>query len=204
MSELTDLITLLYSYQQDDIDDMVAKLTERRRATWINTLTELAGKHGCNRPAGTPKGADAKYLKDISIEDAKSIANTYNEQLRNQVERLYKANNKGNRNYYYKQLSAWLKKRAAWKDYQIALQTDSTARQYATEMFYKNNPDIVPKFRYSPIPPVSKECIKRTAKGVVTLAYVQSHKTPAHPFCPHQWLPLRPQQAVCELLWVSA
>ncbi len=203
MTTLTDTLFSFYAYTQADIDDLAKRLEERRRATWINTLTELARKHGCGQLPGTPKGEFARHLKRLSVEDAQHIANTYNRELLNQVNRIFKSNPRANRNTYAKQLGAWIARRDAYKTYQIGLQTDSTARQYAQAEFYRHNPKIAPKFRYSPIPPVSKECIKRTRKGAVSLKYVLSHPTPAHINCPHTWLPQSPKQADCELLWLG-
>ncbi len=203
MSDLTDIITLLYSYQQEDIDHLKRQLTERYKATWINTLADLGTKHGCNKPPGTPKGQDAKYLSEQASVDVRSIANTYARELNNFINRVFKENPRANRNTYYKRIDEWVAKRDQYKTWQIGLMTDSNARQYAQLRFYAENPQIAPKFRYSAIPPVSKECNKRTAKGLVTLAYVRKHPTPAHINCPHTWIEQRPVNIGCDGLWLG-
>jgi hypothetical protein len=203
MSQLTDVIALLYAYQQDDIDHLKREITERYKATWLNTLAGLAQKHGCNNYPTAPRGADAKHLNSEAERDAASIAQTYARELDNFIKRLYRENPRGNRNYYYSRVDKWLVKRDTYKAWQIGLMTDSNARQYAQLRFYAENPQIAPKFRYSSIPPVSKECIKRTRKGLVTLAYVKSHLTPAHYNCPHTWVEQSPKFVGCEGLWLG-
>lgn len=202
MTPLTDTIFNAYAYDQSDIDKLAAKLTEQRRAAWLNSLADMARLHGCSQFPKPPKGADAKKLKTDSIKDAESIANTYNRELRNQIERIYKDNPRANRNTYARRLATWNARRDAYKVYQISLNTDSTARQYAQSRFYSMNP-LEPRFVYSSIPPVSNECIRRTAAGVVTLAYVQSHPVPSHVNCPHQWRNVAPQRADCANLWLG-
>lgn len=203
MSNLTDLITLLYSYQDDDRDKLAKQLTEQRKGSYINALADLASQYGCNQDVPTPKGKDAKKLTEDSKTDAQSIANTFNRELGNVVQRLYDANPRGNRNYYSHNLNEWAKQRDTWKSFQIGLYTDTTAQQYAQLRFYEMNRDIDPTFYYAPIPPVSDECIARTAAGIVDLAYVQAHETPAHVNCPHWWVALNPRKQDCKELWVG-
>jgi hypothetical protein len=202
MTKLTDAILAAYAQDGDDTTKLTKRLTERRRATWINTLAELASKHGCNKNPGTPKGADARKLAADSKRDAESVINTFNTNLQNEIKRLVKANPKGNRAYYASNISKWVRRRAVWKNYQIALMADTTARQYATERFYTMN-KFEQRFVYSSIPPVSKECIKRSRKGIVNFKYVQTHPVPSHVNCPHTWIPVSPQRADCEILWVG-
>lgn len=203
MTKLTDAIFAAYDHDATDTAKIAKQLTERRRAVWINTLTDLARQHGCNRLAGTPKGADAKKLADDSKRDADSISNTYNKQLRNEIERLYKVNPRGNSRYYSSNLAKWQVRRDSYKTYQIALQTDSSARYYAQQQFYLNNRLIAKRFVASGPPPVCKICIRIFAAGVVDFAYTQRQSLPAHIGCPHLWRVLSPVQVACEALWLG-
>lgn len=202
MTALTDSLYEAYAYDAEDTAKISRQLTERRRAAWINELSALAAKHGCSQLAGTPKGQDAKFLATISQTDADSITNTYNRELRNQIERLYQRNKRGNRTYYTSNLAKWQAARDVWKNYQIALQTDTTARQYAFSRFYAMN-QIAQAFVAGGPPPTCKICIRLFAVGVVDYAYTQQHGFPAHVNCPHSWRTVAPVKVECSKLWLG-
>lgn len=203
MTALTDAIYDAYAYDESDTAKFTRQLTERRRATWINTLSELASKHGCNRLAGTPKGADAKKLADDSKADAESITNTYNNDLRRAIEKLYEQNRRGNQQYYISNLKKWQTKRDTWKVYQIALATDTTTRQYAFSRFYAENSALNRSYVATGPPATCKICIKLFAAGVVSYEFTQMNPFPAHINCPHSWKSAAPIKAVCDSLWLG-
>ncbi len=203
MSNLTDVILLLYQYQDADTDKLAGKITERRRAVWINTMRDLARQHGCNQLPKTPKGSDAKELARLSREDAQSIAKTFNQDVKRQIERIYSANPRSNRNAYYRQLEQWTKKRAVWKNMSVGLNTDGSTRYFATKRFYEQNPQLSRMFVASGVPPTCKICVRIFAAGVVDLKYVNSHPLPAHINCPHYYKNASPTIAECGKLWVG-
>lgn len=203
MTKLTDAIFEAYAHIASDTAKIAKQLNERRRAVWINTLSDLARQYGCNRLAGTPKGADAKKLKDDSQRDAESISNTYNRELRGQIERLYKANRTGNTRYYTSNLAKWVKQRDNFKVYQIALQTDSSARQYAKSRFWEMNKQQDGKFIMRGAPPVCRQCMKIMGMGILTLEFVQANPCPIHINCVHQYEQLRIPQIACDKLWLG-
>lgn len=203
MSRLTDTITFLYQYQDADIEALARQITERRKAAWINKLSELARVHGCNRLAGIPKGADARELERLSRQDAESIARTFNRDVRREVERIYAENPRANRQTYYARLEKWAKKRDAWKVYSISLNTDGTARQYAFERFYAQNPTLTRSFVAGGPPAVCDVCLNIFAMGIVDLAFVQANPLPAHINCPHYYVNAAATPARCETLWLG-
>jgi hypothetical protein len=203
MTRLTDAIIEAYSYDADDIKALAAKLTERRRAGWINELSALAQTHGCGQRAGTPKGADARELRQMSQTDAESIARTFNRDMTRTVERLNKSNPRGNRRYYTSNLDKWARARDSWKSLQIGLNTDSTVRQFAQQRFYEMNPQLAQRFAAFGVPPVCKICIRIFAAGVVDFSYTQRNPLPAHIFCPHLYQPVAPAKAECAKLWLG-
>lgn len=203
MSRLTDTLALLYQYQDADIQKLTARITERRKATWINTLTELTQRHGCKQLPGTPKGADAKELARMSKEDAESIARTFNRDVRRQIERIFKENPRANRNVYYKQLEAWAKARDSWKTQQIGLNVDSTARQFAQNRFYDENSIADSKYIFTGPPPTCKRCVKLFAAGAVDKSFVRNHQAPVHLGCPHLWRNLSIRKMPCDTLWIG-
>lgn len=203
MSKLTDTIALLYSYQQADINKLTRVITERRKASWLNTLAGLAKTHGCNRFPQSVKGSDARELERMSKADAESIARTFNREVRAQIERIYKENPRANRNAYFKRLEAWAKKRDAYKSLQIGLNTDSTARRFAQERFYTENKALAQKFVASGPPAVCEICLNIFAAGVVNFDYTRKHPLPAHIFCPHTYKSIAPVRASCEAIWLG-
>lgn len=203
MSVLTDTLYAAYAYDTEDTTKLLRQLNERYRATWINALQDLARTHGCNQYPPTPKGADAKYLRSLAERDAQSISNTYNKDLRREIERLYAANKKGNRTYYTSNLAKWQKKRDTWKVYQIGIATDSNARQYAFTRFYAMNTQIARMFVASGPPAVCKICLRLFAAGVVSYEFTQMNPFPAHINCPHLWKAAAPQKVECSQLWVG-
>ena len=203
MSQLTDVLSLLYRYDEDDIAKLAKRLTERRRATWINTLSDLASKHGCTRLAGTPKGQDARKLADDSLKDAQSVARTYNRELASEIARLQRANPRGNRQYYISNLSKWQARRDSHKIYAIGLNTDASAREYAFQRFYAKNAQIARRFVASGPPAVCRICLNIFAAGVVDLQYTRVHPLPAHYLCPHTYSAVAPAKADCATLWLG-
>jgi hypothetical protein len=203
MTALTDSIYDAYAYDGSDTDKLIRQLNERFRATWINALQDLARVHGCNQYPPTPKGVDARYLRQLAERDATSISNTFNRELRTQIEKLYAANKKGNTRYYTSNLAKWQAKRDTWKVYQISLATDSAARQYAFTRFYAENPDIARMFVASGPPAVCKICMRLFAAGLVDYTFTQRNGFPAHINCPHLWKAAAPQKVECARLWVG-
>lgn len=203
MTALTDSIYDAYAYDDADTEKLIRQLRERMFATWTNTLSDLARTHGCSRLAGTPKGENAKYLRGLAERDGQSISNTYNRDLRAQIEKLYAANKKGNRTYYTSNLAKWQKRRDEWKVWQIALATDSNAREYAFQQFYKHNQDIAKRFAASGPPAVCKICLRLFAAGVVDFMFTQLNPFPAHIGCPHTWKAVAPARVSCEALWLG-
>jgi hypothetical protein len=203
MTKLTDTLFDAYAYDESDTAKLTRQLNERYRATWINAMQDLAATHGCTQYPPTPKGADAKYLRGLAERDADSISNTFNKDLRREIERLYAANKKGNKIYYTSNLAKWQTKRDLWKVYQISLATDSNARQYAFTRFYAENTQIARMFVASGPPAVCKICMRLFAAGVVDYTFTQSHPFPAHISCPHLWRAAAPQKVECAKLWVG-
>lgn len=203
MSKLTDVIALLYRYTESDTDKLAKQLNERMRAAWVNALSELAKKHGCDRLAGVPKGADARKLREDARRDAESVARTYNRELTEEINRLAAANPKGNRQYYISNLNKWQKKRDSHKLYAIGLNTDTNAREYAFQRFYMENAALARRFVAAGPPAVCEKCITIFAAGVVDFAYTQSHPFPQHYLCPHWYQAVAPAKAECATLWLG-
>ncbi len=203
MSKLTDILFLLYSMDEADTAKIAKQLNERYRATWINHLSDLAKKHGCNQLGKTPKGADAAKFKADALRDAESIVKTFNRELKAEIARIVKDTPTANRNTIAKKLATWKKRRDGHKIYSIGLNTDTAARQYAFKRFYEMNAQIPRQFVAAGPPAVCKICIRIFAAGIVDLAYTQKHPFPAHYNCPHVYRAVAPAKVECATLWVS-
>lgn len=204
-SVLVQTLSLLYSMETDDIAELESELLTRRKIVWRNTIEAQARLHGCpNAVAKDPARQDLAELKAMCAEDARSIANTWNSELENEITRLFTANPRGNRNYYYSNIAQWNFRRNQYKAGQIALYTDSSTSYYTANRFRQENGLRGQKYVYQALPPhVSEECIKRFAAGVVDEAYIQRKPTPAHVGCPHNWIALNPAQIGCDGMWVG-
>jgi hypothetical protein len=187
-SKLTQTLQLLYQYTDDDQQALADRLFEARREAWTSALNRTAGEFGYRGVRATaPRLEDLDELRRLSLEDAQSIRNTWNEWVAKRTDELYDANPRGNRNYYYSNLERLTKERDAHHAQLIALNTEQTASAYARRRFVEMNGLQQSKWRYVGASPVSNACKDRTAAGVVDYDYTARNETPAHPRCPHSW-----------------
>ncbi len=201
-SKLLRIIAALYRMNADDIEELTQQLLKQRKRIWRQTLAEEAANYGCKKSPNDPSGSDLAELKAMSREDAKSIANTWNRDVERQLEKLYKQNPRGNRLYYAKNMEAWAKARAKWKNAQIALVTDTTTREYTKSRFRAMNL-IAPRFLFVGPPPTCQECVSQFAAGEVDQAHVRRYPCPRHIGCPHTWKVVSRHRIDCADIWVG-
>jgi hypothetical protein len=202
-TQLLQTIALLYRMESADVTSLTDDLLERRKADWITAISEESNRHGCTRRGEAPRLQDLAELRDLSEQDAKSIAQTWNRDLERQLTKLYNANPRGNRFYYFSNLERWAGERDRWKLPQIAIQTAQTTRAYAQNRFREVNGLRGGKYIFSGPPPVCEICVNEFAQGVVSEQYVQRHPCPRHIGCPHEWQALRPDRLNCNDIWVG-
>lgn len=205
MTVLTQTLSLLYSLQSADERALAQTLLSSRKAAWATGLRDVMRQHGCNGAPNAPSGGDLAELRRLSAEDAKSIAATWNRELSAEIERLYAANVRGNRQYYYSNLEKWATKRDQWKSAQIALNTETTTRQYARSQFYANNSFRGQRYRLTGPPPVCPVCSRHFGAGIVEQAYVDRAGLGAfHVGCTHEFQVVRPEKVNdCAELWTG-
>lgn len=168
-------------------EDVLTDSIYRQRATaWRDAMTEQAERAGLRRAGKLPSGEDAARLRAMSRDDAASIRNTYNRDLERQIAQLYAANPDGDRAYYIRELTAWADDRAAWKDRQITLYNQKTARFDAMQQFKAHNA-IEGRHIFTGPAPVCDDCAEKFTMGEVGEQAVQADPTPLHPNCPHEW-----------------
>lgn len=189
---ITDVTQAIYQFYQmgsDEIATLADSILDQAKDAYQSQLSSEARKYGSAKSARPASGSSLSALKSQANTDAKSIANTFNRELRNKIEDLYGMNPRGNRNYYAANLDAWAKSREEYKGRQIALNTEQNARTLATSDFRDKNRAIIGKtyYLYDGAAPVSDECKFRFRQGIVDSDFVDSHPTPAHVNCPHVW-----------------
>lgn len=192
-SQLIQTLSLLYEMDASEVQALADEILSLRTKAWQRGIENEATKYGFSGSAKPPRGGDLADLRRQSLEDARSIRNTLNQELRRRLTDLYTANPKGNRNYYNKNIGDWLAQRDPYKAQQIALYSEQTARTRAREIFRNVLGIRGGEFIYDGVAPVGKVCIERFALGVVDENYTDANPTPAHPNCPHSWREVNPK-----------
>ena len=203
MSRLTDTIGLLYRMADADAATLEDVLLESAKQAWLTAMAKQAKLHKCAGTPNAPRREDLAELRRITTQDAASITRTYNREVTREIERLYAANHRGNRNYYYSNLERWNAKRNLWKAAQIAITTETVVRAYAQRRFREMNYSGGERFVFSGPPPTCERCVKLFAAGIVTADYIRKHPTPVHIACPHGWKVTRPPKLDCADVWLG-
>lgn len=208
LSRLLKIIRLLYRMDDNDINDLTAVLLGNRQTEWRQAIQAEALGVGCKGvQAKNASGGDLAKLRDDSRKEARQIAKTWNRDIERQLKKLFDQNPRGNRNYYSKNMTAWMNARASWKNTQIALNTSQTARQYAKEQFWKKNKlTDRARFIFTGPPPTCEDCATLFSMGLVGIDVVQRYPAPRHPNCPHEWEQFTGVGVGlmdCEKLWIG-
>jgi hypothetical protein len=202
-TRLLQTLALLYRMQPADVRLLADDLYARRQIEWMTALAQEAQRHGCTQPGQPPQRQDADTLRRMADEDAQHIADTWNRDVERQITKLFEANRRGNRNYYFSNMEQWASDRDKWKLPQIALQSAQTTRTYAQQRFRTENGLNGGRFIFTGPPPVCQICVREFAAGIVSARYIQAHKCPRHVGCPHEWAELKPGKLACDAIWVG-
>ena len=163
MSDLLRIIALLYSMQPEEVNALANELLERRKAAWMTAMSEKASRYGAPAAIRPPRLKDLEKLRRMAKADARQIARTWARDVERQLARLYQENPRGNRHFYASRMEQWARERAAWKDRQIALQTEQTTRFYAQQRFRQENGLTDVKLVVVGPPPVCQVCVNHMA-----------------------------------------
>lgn len=206
-SELVTIISFIYEMNEEDQQQIEDEILRTRAAAWQAAVQAEARRLGYQGTVNPPRGRDLEQLRRQSREDAISIRRTHNKAVRNQVQRLYDQNPRGNRNYYAKNMETWYVDRDDYKARQIALNTEQTGFFNGKETFIEVNGLEGGTYVYDGASPVGPICKERFAKGRANWRYVRNNPTPAHPNCPHSWLEVEPPRLASgtslDELWVG-
>lgn len=186
-SKLVQILGLLYRRTDEETQDLERHLLGQMKRAWSASLTEQARQAGYAGPVNPPRREDLAWLRDEARRDAQSIVGTWNRDAVRQLQKLYAANPRGNRNYYISNMERWAADREVWKGKQIAVNTEQKARTYAQERFRDVNGLRGDQYVIIGPPPVCEICVGYFAAGVVDQKFVDAHPLPAHIGCPHEW-----------------
>lgn len=203
LTKVQRVMRLAYEMRADETAVLAREIERQRAAAWVDAIRTEARRLGSKANIPLPRGESLDLIRRQSITDARSITNTYNRDLERAIERLYRDNPRGNRHYYQRGIERWHGERAAWKNKQIALMNDKSARQWATQAFIEQN-GVRARYRFVGAAPVCDDCAAQFARGVVGQDVVDANPAPLHPNCPHEWATVRPKASVpLNQLWVG-
>jgi hypothetical protein len=206
VSRLSDFLIRIYRMDEADEVSMKADLLSQMVSAWKRGIEDEAVKFGCNSArAKNPTGTDLRQLDDLAFTDAASIVATYNRDVEREILRLIAANpDEGGATYYTPALNAWVAKRNAYKTLQIALNTETRAREIGRQRFWAMN-GVKGQFKAYPTTAVCPVCLRIIAAGTVSLEYTQEHPLPAHVNCAHHYVMVNPQprKLDCAKIWTG-
>jgi len=202
-ADVQKLVHLAARMDTYDVDRIRGELLRGRRRYYEAELTNQAAQLGCPGRTGRLTNTERiAILNDLSQIDAISIVNTYNYDLAIAIQHIRSEVPTANRHVYAYRLRDWQAKRAAWKDKQIQLYTENTARSMAQHDFYLFNNNIgtaelVPKTAVCPV------CAGLVARDEVPIRVATNNPPPFHPNCPHLWStnPNKVPSSECANLW---
>jgi len=203
LTKVQRVMRLAYEMRADETAVLAREIERQRAAAWVDAIRTEARRLGSKANIPLPRGESLDLIRRQSITDARSITNTYNRDLEREIVRLYGANPRGNRNYYISNIERWHAERAAWKNRQIALMNDKSARQWAVQAFIEQN-NVRTQYRFAGPAPVCDDCAEMFAAGKVDQAFVDASPAPLHPNCPHAWATVGAKAGVpVNQLWVG-
>jgi hypothetical protein len=202
---LYQLIHQAVQQKEEFIVLLQIELLSERNRFYEDELTAQAARVGCpNRRGHLTNQAIIDQLSELSRRDAESIANTYNRDLAAAIARIGKDAPGASKAEFRQRLEAWESKRASWKNPQIALYTEMSARSLAQQHFYERN-HITGTAVLRPERAVCPVCIGWVLRGPVPLEEAENNPPPYHVGCPHYFLttPDRVAPERCAELWMG-
>jgi hypothetical protein len=187
MTPLTDAIVTAYEMTDADIAALEAAIFEQMRLSWLAQMRTLATQHGAPNVTPQLQGAELARIQAKAHDDAVSIANTYNRELRSQVEAIQRRNPTADRSEYISTLSSWGRERGERKSITIAIATILWAAALGLELFITRNNLQYQLFKAIGGTPVCEICMRIIAAGVVSYQFTLDNPLPAHVSCAHEY-----------------
>lgn len=199
---IVGIVEPLYRMIGDDIDALADQLQAQMIIEYLKTIQSQLNLYQCQRLATGPDSTSLAWIRAYARTNADGIAKTHDRELGNQISRLYQANPKGNRAYYFKNLDAWTAQRNTYKLPSIALNTAQAVREYAQQRFRDEN-GIKGRFLFVGPPPVCPICTRLKGLGAVSEAEARRIGNSQHVGCPHEWQQLIPSGLNCAEAWTG-
>lgn len=184
---LIETIVALYAFTAEDMAALEAELFEQMRLAYLEHLRSLATQHGIPNAAVMLGPSEEARLRAKAREDASSIANTYNQELRAQVEAIFARNPAATREDVIDILASWGRNRAEYKAIQVAIYSILWSANLGFDLFITRNNLQQQLFRAVGGIPVCPECQRIVAYGIVPFAVTQEYPLPLHLNCTHEW-----------------
>ncbi len=203
ISEHTKVMKMLHlaaRLTDDDQQIFRKKLLDIRRREYEQALTGYRKQVGCEGQALLENGPELSKLNEMSQVDATSIINTYNYDLGKAIETIKRDVPTANRHVYAFRLKAWEEERSTWKNPQIALFTQMSARQMAMKNFTENN-RVAGGAVLVPSTAAEEICQGWLNRGLVPLKTALDNPSPYHVGCIHYWQPQFGDIGDCLDLW---
>ncbi len=192
-----------YLLTTDQQAAQAAQLLTVYKRTWQQAIQDEIDYCGCNRTARAASGSDLAVLEQMALEDSASIVATFNRDAQRQLEKLYKEFPNGSKQFFVESMKEWAAKRATWKGFQIAANTEFKAREFARARFAAMNYAATTLYKFVGPPTVCQICLKEFAAGFVDYQHTLDAPCPRHVSCPHRWMPVRKPRVDCANLWVG-
>jgi len=175
----------LFSYQASDVRALDAVLFTQARADYGAAVAAEARAAGYSiASVNVTDQAVMAALNERSGFAAKSIATTYNKDVRREIARIRAEVPKANRYTYAKRLDAWEKSRASWKAEQIAYTEMGTTINQAQRDFVRMN-HLEPRAHVVPDTGQCAYCEELAGQGWMDFWTAEGLGLPAHPGCIH-------------------
>src|SRR5690349_18162076 len=162
---LIDTIVTAYAFTQADIDALETVLYEQLTLAYMEQLRALAKQHGVQNPNVVLGASEAARLREKAHEDAVGIAETYNNDLRDQITAIFENNPQATREDVTSVLSSWGRNRAEYKSIQVAMYTILWSANYGFDLFITRNNLTMQLFRAVGGIPVCPDCIDLVGYG---------------------------------------
>lgn len=203
-SPVIELIVGAYAMADEDRREIEAQIVRQLTTVYRMTIQNQLNLYGCQRSVTGPDAKAQIWIAEKASADAESIVRTYNRELENRVQALYRENRRANRSFYASRLDQWAAQRSGYKTASISLNTMTAARAYAQDRFIREN-GITGRFAMVGPPPVCKICIRIKAKGPLTWEECQKPENflPAHVGCPHKRAALVIKPINCAEAWTG-
>lgn len=175
-------------FSNADQERLTTSILSRYQDAYRDAIQQQINNLGRTEQARRASGRELITLTQFVRRDVNSIANTYNADLRREIDRLLIVNPDAGLQLLKYELRAWQQQRLRWKDQQISRASAGNGAAYARDVFVQKNRLTGQQFIWDAAPPIvansHHECIRRVQAGAVTWQTAKGWER-THPNCRH-------------------